>query len=362
MINKFLDKPILVLVLIGLLIFASIPFQKKIDNQRSKFRSIEETLYLSSSTLKKVSLGFDELLADIYWFRALQYFGNNEIELTQKDPDLLLNYFYIITDLDPKFVNAYRFGGTFLAEPPPQGLGDIEKGAALFDKGRINNPNNFRLPLEEAFLFYLNTNDYEKASELFEEASEKPGLSDFRRASIRGMAATALTRKGDRELSKQIWEYIYENNQSESRKNFALKNLKELNTMDFEDRLTNLVREFNSDFGRLPSSLNELAEKGYLKKIPKDHENERFVIAPEIKAVKSTTLLKKFFRENMGFLNSRSNRFKNQFDRYPQNMNELKYYIEKTSTLREYPEHPLGEEYIYNPETGVVDYDKSFLN
>ncbi|MGH7885944.1 MAG: hypothetical protein ACRENO_09650, partial [Thermodesulfobacteriota bacterium] len=123
MLNKLLNKPLLVLTVITILILASIPFQKKIDSQRNKFRSIEETLYLSSSTLKKVSLGFNELLSDIYWFRAIQYFGTNEVNFVNKDAELLLHYFDIITDLDPKFVNAYRFGGTFLAEPAPQGLG-----------------------------------------------------------------------------------------------------------------------------------------------------------------------------------------------------------------------------------------------
>ncbi len=361
MLNKILNKPILILAIIALLITASIPFQKKIDNQRSKFRSIEETLYLSSSTLKKVSLGFDELLSDIYWFRVLQYFGDSEGRISDKDPKLLLNYFDIITDLDPKFVNAYRFGGTFLAEPEPFGLGDVEKGAILLDKGRKNNPNNFRLPLEEAFLLYLYSQNYKKASTLFEEASKRVS-SDFRKASFKGMAATARLKGGDRELSKKIWKDIYENTTNEGRKNFALQNLKELQTMDFEDRLTNLVQKFDSDFGRLPLNPQELVKKGYLKKVPKDHDDENFIIAPDIKAVKSIALAKRFLRENIGFLNSRSNRFKNEYGRYPSNMSELEEYISQTSTLRDYPKHPLGEDYIYNSETGEVDYDKSFLN
>lgn len=362
MINKFLNRPVLVLGVIALLILGSIPFQKKIDAKRNKFRAIENTIYLNSSTLKKASLGFDEIVADIYWFRVLQYFGDSEGNISDKDPDLVYKYFDIITDLDPHFINAYRFGGSFLAEPVPIGVGDIDKGTKLLDKGRKNNPDNFRLPFEEAFLYYLYTDNYERAAELFQEASESPGLSDFRSASIRGMAASARAKSGDRELSKQIWEYIYENTSNEGRKEHALRKLKELNTKDFEDRLTELVRKFYADYGSLPNSLEEMVTYGYLKKVPKDHEGEKFIIAPEIKAVKSMALLKKYFRESIGFLNSRAARFKKQYERYPENVNELRLYINQTATLRKFPEHPLGEPYIYNSETGEVDYDKSFLN
>ena len=58
MFSKILNKPILVLTLIILLLIISIPIQKKIDKQRNKFRSIEQTLFLNSNLLKKVSRAF----------------------------------------------------------------------------------------------------------------------------------------------------------------------------------------------------------------------------------------------------------------------------------------------------------------
>lgn len=359
MILKIFDKPIFVIFLIIILILISIPFQKSIDQSRNKFRAIENTLYLTSSMLKKASLGYKELIADIYWLRALQYFGDSEGSISMKDPDLLYNYFNIITDLDPHFINAYRFGGSFLAEPIPMGVGDIDKGNMLFDKGRKNNPDNFRLPLEQAFLYYLYLNDYEKSAQLFEEASEKPGLSDFRRSSIKGMAASSSVKGGDRELSKIIWEDIYLNTTNESRKNFALQNLKELQTNDFEDKLTGLITTFSEDKNRLPNNLEELVSFGYLKKIPKDHNDKHFFIAPNIKAVKSSSLAEKYFRENLGYLNSRSQRYYKQKGHYAEDIDELRTYLEPT--LRGFPEHPLGEEYIYDPETGILEYDDYFL-
>jgi tetratricopeptide (TPR) repeat protein len=339
------------IILVILLIVASVPFQRKIDDVRGRFRSIKETLYFSSSVLRRISLGYDDLLADIYWLRALQYFGGTRFDET--DPALLYKYFDILTDLDPKFVNAYRYGGTFLAEPPPFGMGDIEKGMKLFDKGRTNNPDNFRIPLEEGFVYYLNLKDYKKAYELFKEASDKPGLSDLRRAYLKGMAASALAKGGNRDLSRQIWEYIYENTPNEGRKNFAVLNIKELDTMDMEDGLTEALREYLKRYNRLPSNVGELKSSGLVKQIPEEPFGGEFVIVKKLNEVKSSTFIDQELRVNPNYLSSKAYRFKKVFGRFPSDLAELKRFIEKETT-GEFPPHPLGDEYTYDPETGIV--------
>jgi hypothetical protein len=352
MLNSFSKGTVKGVLLVFALIFISIPFQKRIDNIRGKFRSIEETLYLSSSTLKRLSFGYKELLADIYWMRAIQYFGSKG--LTERRPDFLYHYFDIITDLDPKFVNAYRYGGTFLAEPPPIGLGDIEKGTILYDKGRNNNPANYHLPLEEAFIYYLYAKDYKKAAERFKEASEKPGLSDFRRASLEGMAASARLKGGNRELSRQIWKMIYETTTNEGRKEFALRNLKEIDTMNIEDHLTEALKEYISRYNKVPTSLEALKDAGIISQVPKEPLGGRFVIINKLRAVKSSTLLAQQLQFNLSYLTAKAHRFKIFYERYPKDLAELRRFIEKGIT-EEFPPNPLGEDYVYNPEKGTVE-------
>jgi hypothetical protein len=235
MINKLFKNTFLCMLLIILLLIISIPFQKNIAEERSKFTTIEETIRFSPKILKIMALGFDEIVADIYWLRALQYFGNPDVPNKLKDSELLYRYFDIITELDPKFVNAYRFGGSFLAEPEPLGLNKFQKGSLIFDKGRENNPENMRLPLEQGFLYFMYSNDKRTASELFIEASEKPGLSENRKASFKGMAASALSKGGDRELARQIWLDIFVNSLDKGRREFALMNLNEMIDQDLED-------------------------------------------------------------------------------------------------------------------------------
>jgi tetratricopeptide (TPR) repeat protein len=338
-------------ILMILLIVASVPFQRRIDNIRGKFRSIEETLYFPSSALRRISLGYDDLLADIYWLRALQYFGGTRF--VDADSGHLYKYFDILTDLDPKFVNAYRFGGSFLAEPRPLGLGDVGNGMKLFDKGRMNNPDNFRIPLEQGFVYYLNLKDYEKASELFGEASDKPGLSDLRRAHLKGMSASALAKGGNRDLSRRIWEYIYEDTPDEGRRNFAMLNIKELDTKDLEDALTGALREYLNQYNKFPLSLEELKSMGIIEEIPEEPLGGEFVIVKKLKEVKSTTFINQKLRVNPAYLSSRAHKFEKLFGRFPEDLGELKKFIEERTT-GDFPPHPLGEEYTYNPETGIV--------
>lgn len=339
------------IILVILLIVASVPFQKRIDAIRGRFRSVEETLYFPSSTLRIISLGYNELLADIYWLRALQYFGGTSFK--DIDSGQLYKYFDILTDLDPKFVNAYRYGGTFLSEPPPLGLDDVANGMKLFDKGRKNNPDNFRIPLEQAFVYYLNLKDYKRASELFKEASDKPGLSDLRRASFKGMAASALAKGGNRKLSRQIWEYIYQNTTNEGRKNFAVLNMKELDAMDMEDTLTAALREYLARYNTFPSTLEELKSSGLIPQIPEEPFGGKFVIVKKLKEIRSSTFIEQELRVNPAYLSSKAYRFKAIFGRFPSDLDELKRFIEKQTT-GEFPPHPLGEEYTYNPQTGIV--------
>ena len=352
MLSSIAKGPVKWLILVFVLIAISVPFQKRIDNLRGRFRSVEETLYFTSSTLKRLSLGYKELLADIYWMRALQYFGGRRFK--EKDPEMLYHYFDILTDLDPKFVNAYRFGGTFLSEPAPFGLGDIEKGSMLFDKGRKNNPENFRIPLEEAFIYYLYVKDYDKAAELFNEASEKPSLSDLRRATIKGMAASAHSKGGNRELSREIWKIIYETTTNQARREFALKNLKELNTMDMEDRLTEGLWEYIGRYNEIPKSLVALKDAGMIKQIPNEPYGGEYIIVSKLKVVKSSTLVNQQLRYSLIFLTAKARRFRSFYGRYPMDLAELKGFIENETTA-EFPTNPLGEEYVYNPENGKVE-------
>jgi len=337
------------LVIIFFLIMLSLPFQYRIEKSNDNFDIIEQSLLVSSSSLKKMSLGYDAFVADIYWIRALQYFTNTK-DFYEK-AEQLYKYFDIITDLDPKFVNAYRFGGSFLAEKYPIGLSEIELGIKLFDKGRRNNPENYRIVLDEAFVYFIYTKDYEKASELFNEASEIIS-SENRKSSLKGMAALALSKAGNIELSKKIWTYIYKTSTNESRKKFALGNIKELRTMEIENKLTQDLNRYYSDKGFFPENIDALLEYSNFSTIPEDTIGGEFIIL-ENNTVRNKKLADNKYKYALGLLNARIYRYRRLYDRFPKSLEELRSFVE-LSPLIDFPEHPYGKDYEYDATTGKI--------
>src|SRR5438477_7622769 len=117
------------LLLIGCLA-VSVLLLRQVDRMRTG-ATLEEVLYVPSpKTLKRLSLGYEGLMADIYWTRAVQYFGRKHHQHS-KHYDLLATLLEISTQLDPQLLVAYQFGATFLAPQPPNGAGMPEKAIQL---------------------------------------------------------------------------------------------------------------------------------------------------------------------------------------------------------------------------------------
>ena len=93
---------------------ACILLLRRLDQIRPK-GSIEDALYINSPKMvKRASLGFDGLMACIYWTRTVQYFGHRHFDMAHTYNELapLLE---ITTALDPHLIPAYEFGASRMA-------------------------------------------------------------------------------------------------------------------------------------------------------------------------------------------------------------------------------------------------------
>jgi len=158
-----------------------------VDQLRSG-ASLEEVLYISSPpALKRLSLGYDGLMADIYWTRAVQYFGTKHYAGADHYK-LLAPLLEITTYLDPHLVVAYEFGAHFLSPPLPSGAGIPERAVELVQRGIGANPNEWRLYSNLGFVYYMELHDYGKAAEAFERGSKIPGAHPFLKVLAANMA------------------------------------------------------------------------------------------------------------------------------------------------------------------------------
>lgn len=134
--------------------------QRKIDDELGVYAKISDILYIPSGVnLRRLSLGNEGLLADIYWTRAVQFYGRNHIPGAGGRNDLLAPLLRITTDLDPHLLIAYRFGAIFLSGKPPAGAGQPEAALELLRRGIVANPDYWRLWQDLGFIVRENNDN-----------------------------------------------------------------------------------------------------------------------------------------------------------------------------------------------------------
>ncbi len=234
-------------------------------------------LYINSPTvLKRVSLGYDGLLADIYWTRAVQYFGNRHHNRAQSY-NLLAPLLEITTTLDPHLLVAYQFGASFLAPKPPHGAGQSDRAIQLMEYGIKNNPHEWRLYYNLGFVYYMELRDYAKAADAFARGSQVPDAHPF----LRILAGQMAQHAGDFETARALWSATYQTSQDKQIRQNAAEHLRALRVDQDVTTLQRVVTRFGQRTGRLPSSVSELAAAEGLHGIPLDPDGIPYRLTPE---------------------------------------------------------------------------------
>lgn len=247
--------------------------QARIDAHLGLFRAQHEVLYLwSGAHVRRLFPGFENLAADLYWLRAVQYFGGQRVFARDTRMELLEPLLDITVTLDPRLEVAYRYGAIFLAEPAPVGAGRPRQAVALLEKGVAALPENWRIRQDLGFIHFLHLNDHRRASEILLEASRLPGAAFW----LKNLAADVLARGGDRATARQMWRQIHDQSDGVVRAN-ALVNLQVLEALDQAEDLTRRVEEFTRRAGRRPRSLDELRTRGLLRGPALDSSGAPFV-------------------------------------------------------------------------------------
>lgn len=266
----------LALVVIPVLFVAIAAVQARIDAlSGSVTQQKEELLLRSGPLLEKLSLGYGPLLADIYWTRAVQYFGGH-VEKRSRSFDLLAPLLDIATTLDPKLVVAYRFGAVFLAEHPPGGAGRPDLAVDLVKKGIVNNPDDWRLNYDLGVLYYVRLKDYQKASEALLDGSKNPTAPEL----MKIMAARVAENGESLETSRLIWAELYNSTKDESVRKRALFHVQALDAQIALKELNESSEEYWKKFGRFPVSIQELRDGGLVKGDLKDPAGYPYVMGP----------------------------------------------------------------------------------
>ncbi|HEY7409245.1 MAG TPA: hypothetical protein VII13_00805 [Vicinamibacteria bacterium] len=234
--------------------------QDELDRLRAQDARERAVLYVrSGDRLRRLAPGFRSLLADLYWLRTVQYYGAQIAYSKEKKFELLQPLVTITTRLDPRFELAYRYGATFLAEPPPRGAGQPEAAVALLERGARALPDSWRVRQDLGFSHFFYLDDAATASRVLLDASRIPGAPYW----LVTLAAELLRRGGERETSRLLWQQIYEQADEAPIKENARMHVLQIEAADTADAIGRAVEEFARQRGRRPASLPELKASGW---------------------------------------------------------------------------------------------------
>jgi len=284
----------------------SILLLRQLDRLRTG-ATLEDVLYIRSpKILKRMSLGHDGLLADIYWTRTIQYFGSHH-RLGAERYDSLAPLLEVTTSLDPQLLIAYEWGSTFLSAKPPNGAGMPERAVELMKYGIRNNPNEWRLYYDLGFIHYMELKDYAAAAEAFAQGSRVPNAHPF----LKIMAARMAQHAGDVQMARMLWSTTYQSAQDPSVRINAEVHLRALQVDDEVAALEALAEQYRRKTGHFPDNFSELRAAGMLRGTPVDPLGYPYKLAPNGRAEVSDPENLPFIKKGIpaGYLSSKQAKF-----------------------------------------------------
>lgn len=217
----------------------------------------EEKLYVTGAAARRMSLGFNGLIADWYWMRSLQYVGRKVISQGEKvqlddlaalDLKLLYPLLDTATTLDPQFIAVYEYGGVVLPA-----IND-EDAIKLLKKGIENNPSKWSLFHHLGYI-YWQRGDYKTASETYAAGAKVTGAPAWMQA----MSARLLAEGGSRDTAREIYARIYEESDDQTIKRMAELRFLQLDSLDERDVIRRVLADYSARQGRCPSDWREVA-------------------------------------------------------------------------------------------------------
>jgi tetratricopeptide (TPR) repeat protein len=255
----------------------SVVGRRQVEKIQGPQAALDEVLYLpAGKTVKRLSLGYSSLMADIYWTRAVQYFGSRHLERSGHY-DLLYPLLDITTDLDPQLIVAYESGSIFLSQRVPEGAGQPDKAVALVEKGIRANPSYWRFYFTLGFIHYMDRHDYKAAELAFQRGSEVPGALPW----MKVMAARMAEKGEDAETAAYLWKTIYDTTSDNMIKDNAAKHLISLRAEADMAELERRTKAYRERFGANPSDWSDLVRAGLLRGVPMDPNGVPYKLLPD---------------------------------------------------------------------------------
>jgi hypothetical protein len=231
----------------------------------------------SPGLMRRLAVGFNAIWADIYWIRAVQYYGSTSLSTDEKKNfDQLYPLLDITTSLDPYFNIAYRFGSILLSEGYPNGPGNTEQAIMLLEKGIRESPDKWQYYHDAGFVEYWWRRDSRAAADWFSRGATRPGAPNW----LQPLAASVLAEGGERDASREMWTQLARSGEHEWIRKAAERGLMQLDAESHIEILEKVVHKFYDMYGRFPQAWWELTRIKMLNYFPVDPTGEVYSLDP----------------------------------------------------------------------------------
>lgn len=251
---------------------ASAGLSRWLDARRPRPEQLAQTseeLYLKPEQARRLSLGFNAMVADWYWMRSLQYVGRKleahegaiQIDdLSALNLKILAPLLDNATTLDPQFLAVYQYGAVVLPAV------DVESAIKLIKKGIAANPRAWRLHSYLGYI-YWQQDRFQEASEAYAAGARIEGAPAW----VAAMSAQMATKGGSRDTARAIYQNMYQQTDDEQMKKLALSRLLQLQSLDEMDALRRVALDAHrARTGSCPRAWREVAPLLRAVRLPLD--------------------------------------------------------------------------------------------
>lgn len=225
-----------------------------------------ELLYLPSpAQARLMSLGFQQLVADWYWVRALQYFIEPANEINQYRN--LADFMDVVVGIDPDFEYAYKFAGVGIPfDVGRMRYANTERAIGFLERGVQRFPHNWELRLYLGFYLLNFRQDTAGAAEQFAQAAPLPKAPPY----LTRFAARLFSASGELDRARTFTEQMLAVTEDPDEQARLRKRLEDIALEARFREVEGLARRFKEDRGRWPYALAELATTHVLPPLPPD--------------------------------------------------------------------------------------------
>ena len=227
-------------------------FQVQTDEHRwAKEADLRPIFVPSPEAVKVGSMGFDMVVADLFWTRAVLLFVDFLEDESGDGAVWTRTVLKTVGVLDPRWRTPFFYGGSMLRL-----LDDVEGSDEIFRDGMKGFPEDAYFPFSLAMNAYLHHEDLDKAVEYLQKAASLPNAPRW----YRNAAAEFISRRGQRKAALKYLQEQMENANSAQERALVESKYKSLLYEQVAEAIVSMQRKIEESTGNPLSSIDQLGE------------------------------------------------------------------------------------------------------